>query len=226
MDANTSLLNSLAQRCREETSKYYRRDNHDPQFCFELLRQALFEQTPDALAHIYHIYTPQVLSWVRSHSQFHLTGETPDYFATLALRNFYFALAGPKFLRFHSLGAVLSFLKACVFSAVQQYVRDHVKSGPDVVPIVHDQDIPHYDDPLARIAAAELWTYVMEQFASADERLLLRCYFILDMKPREIVQAHPHIWRDENQIRVMLQRIKRQLYRDARLRAWLTGSDD
>ncbi len=65
----------LAQRCAEETDKYYRRDDADPQLCYELLRRALREQQPEAFTHVAQIFERFVMSAVRQHPRFALTNE-------------------------------------------------------------------------------------------------------------------------------------------------------
>jgi hypothetical protein len=215
-------LDDLAQRCAEETSKYVRQIENDSRYCFELFRRALVERIPDALARIYEIYQPLLLGWVRRHKQFPLTDETAEYFGTLAFRNFYFAIGGARFSHFDNLAKVLAYLKSCVFTAVAQYARD--KKPGDLLP--PDIDVPVRYNPTAGVEADELWQYICSLLPDAHDRLLARCVFILDMKPREIVSQYPDIWLEERKVTVAMQRIRRTLHRDRRLRSWFEADSD
>ena len=117
-------IDELAQRCAAETDKFTRRETSDPQFCFELLRRALAEESGEAFTRVVQVYERQLIAWVYSHSRFQYTGESAEFFAGAALRQFYFALRGAKFGRFPSLAQVLAYLKLCVHTAIAQYIRD------------------------------------------------------------------------------------------------------
>lgn len=209
-------LDDLARRCAEETEQFSRRRSHDPRFCFELLRQALAEGVPEAFARVYHVYERQVLNWVYSHQRFEQTGESAEYFASAALSAFYFALRGPKFERFPALAQVLSYLKLCVHTAIAQYLRDQ---QPAATAILDDATtITDTSDLDAQVLAAELWGEICRLLPDERERTLARCVFLQDLKPRQIVQAHPKQWNSEREVSVALYRIRRVLRNDLALR--------
>jgi hypothetical protein len=208
-------VDQLAQRCVEETEKFNRRQSNDPQFCFELLRRALAEGVPEAFTFAYQVYERQVLKWVYSHSGFAQTGESADYFARSALSAFYFALRGPKFARFPSLPQVLAYLKLCVHTAIAQYLRDQ---GPAETPIEMTSQATETPDLGARSDAAELWAYISSRLSDERDRLLARCVFVQDLRPRQIVGLYPAYWSDEREVSVALYRIRRLLRGDVELR--------
>jgi hypothetical protein len=205
----------LAQRCAEETEKFNRRQGGDPQFCHELLRRALADGVAEAFTAVYRIYERQVLGWVYSHSAFGQTGESADYFARVALSAFYFALRGSKFARFHSLPQVLTYLKLCVHTAIVQYLRDQ---GPAVTSLEAAREPAEMPDLAARSDAAELWEHICALLHDEHDRLLARCAFVLDMKPRQIVALYPGTWPDERSVSVALYRVRQLLRGDAELR--------
>ena len=93
-------INKLAQRCADNTERFRKRQSHDLSFCYELLRRALLEERSEAFTHVYRIYETQVRRWVYRHDRFSQTGESAEYFASLAFSSFYFAVRGGKFERF------------------------------------------------------------------------------------------------------------------------------
>jgi len=50
------------------------------------------------------------------------------------------------------------------------------------------------------------------------DRLLARCAFVEDLKPRQIVKAYPAHWKDEREVSVELYRLRRLLRNDPDLR--------
>ncbi len=212
-------LDDLAQRCVKETENFSRRQASDPQYCFEMLRRALANELSEAFTRVYQIYERQVLIWVYAHSRFAQTGEDADYFASQAWSTFYFALRGPKFVGFSSLPHVLSYLKMCVHSAIAQYVRDQ---QPVALTALDDaKDLAHTLDLGTRIDAAEVWVCICRVLPNKHDRLLARCVFMQDLKPRQIVQAYPDQWRAEREASIDLYRIRRLLRNNAELRQLL-----
>jgi hypothetical protein len=212
----TSMSNDeLAQRCAEETEKFNSRQANNPEFCFELARRALADESAEAFTHVYQIYERQVMNWVYSHNRFSQTGESPDFFATSAMRTFYFALRGEKFDRFPSLPQVLAYLKMCVHTAIAQYLRDQ---QPSMLTQLDDATgVAHTPNLEERTDAAELWRYICRLLPDERDRLLARCAFLLDLKPRQIVTEYPNQWHTEREVSVALYRIRRVLRNDPEL---------
>lgn len=215
-DAASLLVDTLAQRCAEETERYIRHQASDQQFCFELLRRAFAQGVPEAFTYVYRVYERPVLGWVYKHSRFAQTGEDADFFASKALHTCYMALRGAKFERFPSLAHVLSYLKMCVHTSIMQYLRDQQPHESVSIEHVPEQSInPGLD---ANIDAAEVWQQMCALLPDARDRLLARCTFVLDLKPRQIVNAYPTHWRDEREVSVALFRIRRVLRNNGELR--------
>jgi hypothetical protein len=215
-------LDDIAQCCARETEKFNRRQSSDSQFCFELLRRALAEERSEAFTRVYQIYERQVLSWVYGHSRFAQTGESADYFVSLAWSAFYFALRGPKFADFASLPHVLSYLKLCVHTGIAQYLRDQQPGA--TTPLDDQVEIAHSPDLGTQIDVAELLTQIYRVLPSDRDRLLAHCVFVQDLKPRQIVRAFATHWSTEREVSVDLYRIRRVLRNDPGLRR-LIGVD-
>lgn len=208
-------VEELAARCAQETDLFNRRQPSDPQWCFELLRRALADGSGDAFTLVYQIYERQATHWVYNHPKFEQTGESAEYFASQALRSFYFALRGPKFERFPSLPQILSYLKLCVHTAIAQYVRDQ---QPQITtPLGEGQALFYQPDLDTRAAAAELWQHICSLLPDERDQLLARLAFVQGLKPREIVVVFHQHWRDERAVSVALYRIRRTLRNDEEL---------
>jgi len=207
----------LARRGAEETAKFLRRADHDPQVCLELLRRALAEQSDEAFTHVYRIYEPLVTRWVYRHSRFALTGESVEYFTSAAFRAFYVALHGAKFARFQTVAAILHYLQSCVHTEIAQYLRQY---GYDLsAPLEEAPERGEEADPGARLEASELWAHICRLLPDERDQLLAHCALVLDLAPRQICVAHPSWWTSERAVSVALYQIRRRLRADPELTA-------
>ncbi|NOK59899.1 MAG: hypothetical protein GFH27_549291n91 [Chloroflexi bacterium AL-W] len=222
--ADGMSVNDLGQRCTEETHKFNRRVNYDPQYCFELFRRALGTSDSEALTFLWQIYERQVVSWVYSHGSFKHTGEEAEFFAHQALINFYFALRGDKMDRFTSLQRVLAYLKACVHTAVMQYIRDQKADMNRSINGVEEQSLT--PDLHIRLDMVETWQRVEILLPDHRDRVLAHCILVQRLKPREIVKEFPDLWQNEREISVASFRIRRILRRDGSLQRRYENSDD
>jgi hypothetical protein len=197
----------LARLCAEETSKYFRKVANDTRYCMELLRRALVDFQEEALNAVRLIYEPQLHQWIYRHPQFEKTREDVDFFSSGAFSKFYFALRGPKFLDFPSLAHVLQYMKSCVHTAIASYVRD--QSLDDLLP--ESFDIAQSSPLNEEVEADRLWQTISSLLPDEVSRLLARCVFVWDMKPREIVAHFPELALDEHQISTRIYRIRQML---------------
>ena len=223
IEVKNLTIDELYRRGAEETEKYARRQESDPQYCFELMRRALAEDSHEAFAYVYQIYERQTLVWVHSHSLYAQTGEEPEFFARAALSALYFALRGEKFLRCASLPQVLSYLKTCVHTSIMQYLRD--QKSARVAPIDDAGEVGTEYDMTEGVSANELWDYICELLPDARSRSLARMALVEDLKPRQIVAAVPAEWHTEREVSVALYRIRQILRGDLRLRQ-IAGQPD
>lgn len=224
--SNTHLpVAELVRRCGEETEKFSRRQENDPQFCFELMRRALADESHEAFAYIFRVYERQVLIWVHSHSHFASTGEEAEYFVSSAFSALYFARHGERFSGFGGLPQVLSYLKLCVHTSIMQYLRDQKTASLTGLDTIHELgETPELD---AEVSATELWNYICTRLPDERNRRLARYVFIDDLKPRQIVKLDRSEWRDEREVTVAIYRLRQLLRGDSDLRrhAGLVGSE-
>lgn len=210
-------VDDLTQRCADETGKFNRHLDSDTRFCFELFRRALAESVPEAIASIYRIYEPLALRWTYAHRLFPQTGESAEYFSSLAVRTLYLKLRGSKFEQFSSLNSILAYLKRCVYTSVALYVRDY---GASPLPFPEHLEPADTYDAAGEIGAEALWNYLCTLLPNEHDQLLARCVFVLDLKPRQIVSLYSSIWQNEREVSVALYRIRRILRNNTQLQQW------
>lgn len=209
-------LDQLADACAEQTRQFNRREPSTTIFCFELLRRALAEGLPEAFTRVHRIYARQIVKWVYQHASFEQASESAEFFANLALTRFYFALRGPKFAHFETLAQVLAYLKACVHTAVAQYVRDHEKVAH--LPLEAAAEAPAFLDPGETLEAEHLWADICALLPDERDRWLARSAFVLDLKPKAIAAANPGYWHTEREVTLALYRVRQRLRGDPGLR--------
>lgn len=182
-------LTSLARRALAESRRFYRHEEYDPRFAYELFRRALVERDDGAWAQIFEQYTPLVEHWVRRTGAFTVSGETSDYFVGAAFTRFWRAIPAGRFASFPSLASLLNYLRRCATCVVIDAARAH--SFADLLPEEcinwNDQRLRHADEEATeRVSRAEFWRLVDGLLASEAERVIVRCSFLLGMKPGDI----------------------------------------
>jgi RNA polymerase sigma factor (sigma-70 family) len=209
----------LAHRCSRESDRFFHGEAYDPAYCLELIRRALADRNPDAWELVFDLYRPLVLSWVRKHPAFPGCGEEDQYFLNRAFERLWSGLTPEKYDPGAELPAVLDYLKLCVHSAVIDYIR---KQGP--VPL-SDEAFPGLTDPQQgpearaerRIANRKLWDLLATKMNGEQELRFLFAYFTLDLKPREIADEYPDLFKNVREVYRTRENILNRLGRDADL---------
>lgn len=213
-------LDRLMRRCAEETERFFRRQPHADAPCFQLFRYALREQNSRAWDAIVAQYTPLVTGWVREHGLFHRCSEPAEHFVNDAFWRLWRGCPSDKFDRFGELAQLLSYLKACVHSSISDHLRrrgsalreplpDEIDERPAEQP-VHAALEHEAREDLDRLLAARL--------RDAKERLVLEAFFMLGLRPREIVQRYPDVFADVFEVYRVKDNLMRRLRRDEILR--------
>ncbi|RPI93757.1 MAG: sigma-70 family RNA polymerase sigma factor [Chloroflexi bacterium] len=219
MSVNIVSIDELARKCEEETQKYIRQQAHETRYCFELMQRGLGQELSEAFTQVYRIYEGLALKWVNSHPRYYMTGESADYFVSAAFSRFYFAVKGSEFARFPSVAQVLQYLKLCVQTVIAEYLRKAARI-PEIALELAIHSLA--DDNIETSSEArELWQYILSQLASDTDQLLAELCFLYDLKPAEIADKYAEHWPTARDVSVALQRIRRNLRKDTRLRQWL-----
>ncbi len=219
-------LGSISQRCAQETDLFFRRQDYDPRYCFELFRRAILHNNERAWEFVFHQYRPLVTSWVKRHSAFSSTGEEVQYFVNRAFERMWSALTPEKFDRFSNLKAVLSYLQLCVHSAIIDAVR---LAGPTTVDIDQKPTVIRGGTPgssiealaLQRAQNEELWRLIGERMGDEKERLVVYGSFVLALKPRQLHSQFQGSFESVQEIYRIKQNVLARLRRDRALKEFL-----
>lgn len=218
-------LSRLASRCAQETERFFRREDHDPEPCYELFRRALQARDDAAYAALYHQYQPMVRRWVQQHPAFS-GDEEADLFVNSAFEKLWQAVTPEKFHRFPNLKSLLAYLKLCVHSVLIDHVRSRQLAIADQEPQhVLLSDLRPEADPLrmaiAQVERGDLWRLIRSKLQDERERTVIYGCFVLSLKPRELYAQRPDLFGDVQEVYRTKQNVLERLRRDKDLRAFL-----
>jgi DNA-directed RNA polymerase specialized sigma24 family protein len=222
IDPQTLTLAGLAHRCAQETDRFFLRQAHDPQYCFELFRRAIAGRDQRAWDLIYRQYHPLVTSWVTRHSAFHSSGEEAQYFLNRAFEKMWSALEPERFCQFPSLKSLLRYLQMCVNSVVYDHVRraeiPQAELEPHAVAAREAANDSLPEQILDHVQQEELWSAVSARLRDDQERLVVHGSFVLGLKPRELYNHYEGSFRDVREIYRVKENVLARLRRDEALK--------
>lgn len=223
-DLDALTLAGVAHRCRQETERFFRRIEADARACFELFRRAVVEKDEAAWNLIVDQYRPLVAGWVERHPAYATIDEDADPFVIHAFEKFWQAMAPQKFLTFPDLKALLSYLKMCVHSGVMDYLRTHKRSSAEMelderiittASIASNARRANMEEAVVqRVQTGELWRQIGARLKDDQERLVVHCMFVEDLKPRQIMVEYGDIFSDVKEIYRIKENILTRLRRD------------
>jgi DNA-directed RNA polymerase specialized sigma24 family protein len=220
-------LSSLRFRCAEESDRFFRRQDYDPRYCFELFRRAIVGQEQRAWELVYRQYKPLVSNWVGRNSLSHTLSEEAEYFVNRAFEKFWSAITPEKFDNFGDLKALLRYLQMCVHSVLVDTAR-MVERAQLLAEEADESGSPGEElepDPeeLAQERArnADLWHWINERLKDERERCVLYGSFVLEMKPAEIFQAYRAQFASVREVYTVKDNLLARLRRDDELLARL-----
>jgi hypothetical protein len=229
-DIHNLSLPDVAQRCREESTRFFRSVFHDPRFCHEMFRRAILERVQHAWDLLHMQYEPEVIGWVKNNPDFEFCNEDATYFVNRAFEKFWRYMTPDRFANYPELGALLQCFKMCVNCEIVDYKRAkahrlHFKSlpfkdGPSL-PLLPDIGQTTGDD-LERQA---FWAWVQEHLHGEKEYQVIYCRFVLDLKPSEICERFPAEFPNVKAIYLLIQNILARLRRDPNAKNFF-GNDD
>lgn len=182
---------------RHEPDATPQRGRMDETSGYELFRRAVCEDDQSAWGAIVTQYRGLVLSWLSRHTAWPYVRalETDEYWITLTFERFWFAVRPERFHRFHSLGALLRYLKLCALSAVVDEIRSRRAILPQVQPedaMVRTQDGSDIQTlAIGRMTGEALWGTIMQELPAESDRLLVHLTLACHLAPREIHTRFP-----------------------------------
>lgn len=162
---------------------------------FKTFQRALVEHDEQAWEYIYTKFRPMIIYWARRSGA--VDAESAEDFVNAAFLRFIRAISPEKFSGFSSAAALLSYLQRCTVGAVIDEARSVARNcSLDERIETHELvDSPDADDRLlSRMSASAAWSYIAKQLRNEEERELVRCSFVLGMKPAEILKRRPDLF--------------------------------
>jgi DNA-directed RNA polymerase specialized sigma24 family protein len=222
-------LASVAQRCAQETNRFFRQQVYDPWFCFELFRRAIVDQCQQAWECVYAQYQSQVTGWIRKHSAFTYSGEEAPYLVNRTFERMWSALTPEKFARFSTLPGLLQYLQKCVHSVLLDLVRAAERAGVvseiERPELVGERTTPAVETQVEdRAQRQAFWRAICARLKTDKERLVVYGLYVMGFKPRELYAQYPDRFRSVDEIYRVRENLIARLRRDADL-AELFGWD-
>jgi len=212
---------ALIRRGIVESERFYRGQPHDPQFAYELFRRALVDREDMAWEHIYTHYSSLVDSWVRRCGAFSSSGESSEYFVTLAFTRFWRAITPERFASFPTLSSLLQYLQRCTGCVVIDSVR--AQSWSEMLP---EESIPFEraartapdEEALEHVNRQEFWDYINAQLNDEAEQVVVFDFFVLGMKPGDIYDHRPDLFGSVKDVYNVKRNVLGRLSRNGELR--------
>jgi hypothetical protein len=220
-------LTGIAHRCAQESDLFFKRQPHDPCYCFELFRRAIVHSNQQAWELLYRQYHPLVLGWVHRHDLFASSGEEADYFVNGAFEKMWTRLTPTTFDRFPDLKSILRYLQMCVNSAIVDAARsrEQVTRLEDVEPalVVSSSKTAGQGEAFVDLERAELWGWLYAQLKDVKEEQAVYGTYVLGLKPQELFSHYRNTFRDVNEVYRVKENVLDRLRRDKSAEEFLSG---
>lgn len=223
VDLSALTLAGIAHRCSKETSLFFRRQDYDPTFCYELFRRAILESDQQALAFLYTQYSPLVAGWVERHTGYRSTGEEVQYFVNRAFEKMWKAVPPERFHRFPDLKSLLRYLKMCTHSAIVDQARaaerNILDEELDELPAASISTSTSAEEAtINHLQHQAFWSLIVERLNNRQEELVVLGSFILALKPRELYARFNTSFDSVQEVYRTKQNVLDRLRRDDQLR--------
>lgn len=219
-------LPTLMQHCATESERFYRGQQHDTRFSYELFRRALVERDEAAWEQLYLHYSGLVEGWIRRCAAFSSSSESSEYFVVGAFARFWRALSPERFAAFPTLASLLQYLQLCATSVVIDSVRAHSWSGTLLEETILQERDPASapdEEAMNRIDREEFWRFIDTQLHGETERVVVYSSFVLGLTPRAIHTRHPDLFETVNDVYNVKRNVLGRLSRNQQLRQLIAG---
>lgn len=223
--ARSMDLATLMKQCARESERFYRGQQHDTSFSYELFRRALVERSEAAWEQLYHHYHGLVEGWVRRSGAFNSSGESSEFFVVGAFTKFWRAITPERFDSFPTLASLLHYLQLCATSVVIDSVR--TQSWSEMLPeeTITPTAMPQYspdEEAINRVQREEFWQLIDAQLNDEVERVVVYCSFILGLTPRAIFARRTDLFHSVNDVYNVKRNVLGRLGRNHQLRQLYT----
>jgi hypothetical protein len=219
-------ISMLIRRCFVESERFYRGQPHDTRFAYELFRRALVERNELAWEHVYSHYSSLVESWVRRSGAFASSGESSEYFVTLAFTRFWRAISPERFAAFPTLPSLLHYLQLCAGCVVIDSVRAQSwreMLPEEAIPLDRSSRTSPDEEAMERVNRQEFWNYIDSLLNDEAERAVVFDFFVLGMKPGDIYGRHRGLFTSIKDVYNVKRNVLGRLSRNSELRRMLAS---
>lgn len=228
-DLQLFTINGLRHRCAVESQRFFHHQPHEPAYCMELFRRAVVQRNELAWEGLYQQYLPLVEGWVRRHALFAVSQETAEYWVNRAFEKMWTAVSSEKFAHFADLAALLRYLQLCVHSVLVDEARRQEETlllddVPETAVSLTDNAVETTSveaNVFNRLSRHQFWHWIITRLHTTQEQELIYAYFVLALKPRDIVSQFPHAFPDIQEVYRLKENVLARLRRDTELHTWL-----
>jgi hypothetical protein len=210
--------------CKEHTERFFRAQDHDEQYCFEMFRRALAEQDQAAWVGVFETYRAEVVGWVKARIVWmgkKIPSDELQALVNRAFAGFAEALAKPgRIANFSTLKSILQYLKACAHSAVREYTRSISRFQASA----HDPSQPPDNSSMAAQVIRDecqkaIRQRVLALVKSKKERIIYQCVYELHLRPRHIFERYQEVFTSIQEIHRAKANFLKRLRRDPQMAA-------
>lgn len=217
---------TLIRRSVVESERFYRGQPHDTSFAYELFKRALVGRNEQAWEHIYNHYGSLVESWVRRSGAFAGSGESSEYFVSLAFTRLWRAIGPERFADFPTLPSLLHYLQLCAGCVVIDSVRAQSWSEmlpEEAIPFERATRTAPDEEAMERVDRQEFWSYIGSQLNDEAERAVVFDFFVLGMKPGDIYDHRQDLFESVKDVYNVKRNVLGRLSRNSELHQLIAG---
>lgn len=191
-------VTELMQEARHESAQFRRGQLAGSACAFELFRRAIVLRDEYAWSALYELYRAVVVSWILRRD----AGVSSDDLAWLeneVFAKFARSIDPERLVHFHSVSALLAYLKCCANSVAADYRRScQVRCREETLESLEDEPAPGdlAEEVVEELAAQEIWRVIAREARAPEERLILVLICAQGMSPRELQQRYPTLFAD------------------------------
>jgi hypothetical protein len=137
------------------------------------------------------------------------------------------AVTPEKFKGFADLRQLLRYLQMCTGSVIIDAVRRLEQADQialdETEHISHPEEVDVEDQVAANHQRTRFWAWLQTRLKDEQERTVMYGCFVLDMKPRELCDAHQQTFTTVADVYRIKQNVLERLRRDPEVRSFLEG---
>ena len=186
-------LNELARRCQQENDAYRRTGRSDTSYCLKLFQMAFEQNQEDAWERLIACYTPNLRNKFYAHPWASLLRDYQDDIIMMTFERI-LEQHQKKPLQVTSLGAMLNYLHACLYTSILLCKRDKDRERLTAGTLDDFANISGPDptqEALDFLEARDIWKRVKDCTDDATEEHVMYLWLVQNCTAPEILQHMP-----------------------------------